>query len=328
MNRTDYMNLRDTLIRDGWMQRSDAHGWLVAGIECSQLLVTLLLLASVQPFGVVYWLLQGWLAVSMFRAFVLVHECGHGTLFESKKLNRIFGRIFGVISQIPADNWRIVHFQHHIWVGVVDKDPTSVGILDVKKYSPMMRKIYNVLWKLRLPLAAIGGVFKAFWMFPLVQAKAGNRKNARIGWISNAITLAPWVMAFVVFGWETVLSTVGPALVLFYVWFECINLTHHAGLYKHISSSHPKAIPLYEQAEYCRTARLPTWFSLITCYHFNLHTEHHLFPTVPWHRAPALKRLMDTNPLENYIEVDFLGHMKSIREADPFVLFIDSAPSR
>lgn len=39
-----------------------------------------------------------------------------------------------------------------------------------------------------------------------------------------------------------------------------------------------------------RTNNLPVWLSLLTCFHFGYHHEHHLFPTVPWWRLPSVRR--------------------------------------
>lgn len=40
-----------------------------------------------------------------------------------------------------------------------------------------------------------------------------------------------------------------------------------------------------------RSQLFPVWLSLLTCFHFGLHHEHHLYPSLPWWRLPeALKR--------------------------------------
>ena len=36
-----------------------------------------------------------------------------------------------------------------------------------------------------------------------------------------------------------------------------------------------------------RSSGYPLWTSLLTCYHFGYHHEHHLFPEEPWWRLPA-----------------------------------------
>src|SRR5260370_29827033 len=48
--------------------------------------------------GVSYWLTAGvTLVMSLFlvRAFVLMHDCGHGSLFRTARLSRAFGFVFG-----------------------------------------------------------------------------------------------------------------------------------------------------------------------------------------------------------------------------------------
>jgi beta-carotene ketolase (CrtW type) len=39
-----------------------------------------------------------------------------------------------------------------------------------------------------------------------------------------------------------------------------------------------------------RSSAYPAWLSLLTCFHFGLHHEHHLHPATPWWRLPALRR--------------------------------------
>jgi len=39
-----------------------------------------------------------------------------------------------------------------------------------------------------------------------------------------------------------------------------------------------------------RSNDFPGWLSLLTCFHFGYHHEHHLFPEDPWWRLPARKK--------------------------------------
>lgn len=39
-----------------------------------------------------------------------------------------------------------------------------------------------------------------------------------------------------------------------------------------------------------RSIDLPTWLSLVTCFHFGLHQEHHEWPSVPWWKLPEARR--------------------------------------
>lgn len=40
-----------------------------------------------------------------------------------------------------------------------------------------------------------------------------------------------------------------------------------------------------------RSSDFPVWLSLLSCYHFGYHREHHLAPWVPWWQLPALRHL-------------------------------------
>jgi beta-carotene/zeaxanthin 4-ketolase len=45
-----------------------------------------------------------------------------------------------------------------------------------------------------------------------------------------------------------------------------------------------------------RSNGYPVWLSLLTCFHFGYHHEHHLRPGEPWWRLPAVRRLMTRGP--------------------------------
>jgi hypothetical protein len=82
-----------------------------------QVLTTLLPLAVLwivvaRSAEVNYWLTAAvTLVMSLFllRAFVLMHKCGHGSLFRTACLNRAFGFLFGAIASLP----KYVRSQHH-----------------------------------------------------------------------------------------------------------------------------------------------------------------------------------------------------------------------
>ncbi len=40
-----------------------------------------------------------------------------------------------------------------------------------------------------------------------------------------------------------------------------------------------------------RSSSWPHWLSLLTCYHFGYHWEHHQYPAVPWWRLPTFHRM-------------------------------------
>jgi beta-carotene ketolase (CrtW type) len=51
----------------------------------------------------------------------------------------------------------------------------------------------------------------------------------------------------------------------------------------------PDATPFADR-HHARSNAYPAWLSLLTCFHFGYHHEHHLRPGEPWWRLPAVRR--------------------------------------
>lgn len=52
--------------------------------------------------------------------------------------------------------------------------------------------------------------------------------------------------------------------------------------------THRNSVP-FKDKHNARTNEFPFWLSLLTCFHFGYHHEHHLYPHEPWWRLPARK---------------------------------------
>ena len=77
------------------------------------------------------------LPISLFtvRAFALMHECGHGSLFRTQRLNRAFGFLLGVISGMPQYVWSQHHNFHHANNGNWEKYRGLYTTLSVDEYA-------------------------------------------------------------------------------------------------------------------------------------------------------------------------------------------------
>lgn len=73
------------------------------------------------------------------RIFGLMHECGHGSLFRSRRLNRGVGFIFGVISGMPQYVWAQHHNYHHAHNGNWDRYRGPYATLSVEEYAALPR---------------------------------------------------------------------------------------------------------------------------------------------------------------------------------------------
>jgi len=79
------------------------------------------------------------LLISLFtlRAFALMHECGHGSLFRTQWLNRAFGFLLGVVSGMPQYVWSQHHNYHHAHNGNWEKYRGLYTTLSVDEYAAM-----------------------------------------------------------------------------------------------------------------------------------------------------------------------------------------------
>ena len=80
----------------------------------------------------------------LVRVFIVQHDCGHGSFFASARANDILGRICGVLTLAPYQNWRRQHRSHHANWNNLDRRESGADIysacLTVEEYralSPM-----------------------------------------------------------------------------------------------------------------------------------------------------------------------------------------------
>ncbi len=91
------------------------------------------------------WLDSAWLdavataALSLFllRGFVLMHDCGHHSLFRSKSLNRLGGFLLGVLSGLPQQVWAENHRYHHVTNGNWERYRGPLNVASVADYQGM-----------------------------------------------------------------------------------------------------------------------------------------------------------------------------------------------
>lgn len=98
--------------------------------------------AAIRSAGVAWWLAAfPMLLIILFtvRAFGLMHECGHGSLFRSRWLNRAVGFVMGVVSGMPQYVWAQHHNYHHAHNGNWDRYRGPYTTLSVDEYAALSR---------------------------------------------------------------------------------------------------------------------------------------------------------------------------------------------
>ncbi len=104
--------------------------------------------------------LAGLLTLFLLRVFVLMHDCGHNSLFRSRLGNRAMGFVFGVLAGMPQMVWARHHQYHHQTNGNWARYRGPLNIATVEQYramSPAAQRRYRMsrsIW-----LAPLAGFF-------------------------------------------------------------------------------------------------------------------------------------------------------------------------
>lgn len=124
------------------------------------------------------------LLVSLFtlRVFALMHECGHGSLFRSPRLNRAFGFLLGVTAGMPQYVWSQHHSYHHAHNGNWDKYRGPYTTLSVEEYAALSAaRQFVYRWKCSMAGAPIAGFIYLIF-------------NPRFTWLKGSLALAVHVI--------------------------------------------------------------------------------------------------------------------------------------
>ena len=73
------------------------------------------------------------------RTFSLMHDCGHGSLFRTRWLNRLVGFFLGVINAIPQHPWSRDHAFHHRHNGNWEIYRGPIDVLTLEDYQKLSR---------------------------------------------------------------------------------------------------------------------------------------------------------------------------------------------
>ncbi len=254
-----------------WLALLAGFGWLAARVYPSPWSIPLFFL-----YGTVY-------TTSNSRW----HESLHGTPFRTPWLNRVVYFFTAAMDFRDVVFARRSHLNHHAF--------TLIRAYDLEMLPRPLR-----LWKVWVELFALysGPLFLGAMV---VHALGRPTRMARrvvpegewpaLFWAARAallLWLAPIALSLALHSWLPVLlfglpRFYGGALVWLFV------VTQHAGLATNVSDHRLN----------CRSLRLNPVLSFLFMNMEN-HTEHHVFPNVPFHALPRLRRLMAPYMLPAY----------------------------
>jgi omega-6 fatty acid desaturase (delta-12 desaturase) len=231
-------------------------------------------------------------AAFLVRLFMIQHDCGHASLFKSRKLNDWIGRLIGVVTLTPYDVWRRMHSTHHASSGNLEKrgmgDVHTLTVAEFRGLSTLGRLRYRLY---RHPLVLFGlGPFYLFFVqyrVPVGLMDQGSRywisamgTNAAIAAVLFAIGYVggPGVLALVFLPTMLVAASVG-------VWLFYVQHQFEDTIWDHEADWQLQDAALHGSSHYVLPGVL-RWFSA----NIGVHHVHHLQSRVPFYRLPEILR--------------------------------------
>lgn len=266
-----------------------------------------------------HWVSVLWIGILMFRSFGLMHEAVHHLAHPKPFINDAIGLVSGALCFLPYQLWKKLHLEHHYWAGNYKKDPVLEIVRRTPRATKGMKSFLNFWWKTRIPLPGfLQNV--VFWYH------CGRK------WLENLKTPSVWLEFWIpTMFWSAALSQMSltqfgllSAGALFYlVLVEAINFPHHVGKYLH-EPSESEHLPAWEQHLITRSCVYSGWFQHLVLLNFNFHTEHHLFPDLPWHQ---LEKAHEYLKAELTAQLEIAPHdWLQLKRQNNFEEFIAPAP--
>ncbi len=247
------------------------------------------------PYAALWYLMYRSLAVSywlvvplailagafMVRAFIIFHDCGHGSFFKSQRANHIWGAITGVLTFTPYYHWRWEHSIHHSSSGDLDRRGTGdVWTLTVQEYleSSRWRRFSYRMVRNPFILFVIAPLFLFLISQRIPNPKANLRERLSVYWTNLALLVVAGGLVWA-FGWKAylviqliVLMVAGSSGVwLFYVQHQ------FEGVYWERAENWDYATAALKGSSFYKLPRLLQWFSG----NIGFHHIHHLSSRIP-----------------------------------------------
>ena len=138
----------------------------------------------------------------LVRTFIMMHDCAHGSLFESRRINDLVGYVTGVLTLTPFDQWRRDHALHHASSGDLDRrghgDVPTITVREYKAKPPKAQFTYRLI---RHPasLMFVGPIHLMVGQRLRSRSKATKDKQITSVWATNAgivvgLALAIWAI--------------------------------------------------------------------------------------------------------------------------------------
>jgi acyl-lipid omega-6 desaturase (Delta-12 desaturase) len=230
------------------------------------------------------------LVISVFsvRAFIIFHDCGHGSFSRSRRVNTVVGTAMGVVVLTPFAQWSRDHAKHHATSGDLDRrgagDVWTMTTDEYRAASPRQRLYYRA-YRNPVIMMSVAPLIKFLVVERFVTKPGRGRRRIKFAVYLTNLSIVGFVVTM---GWWmgpahyltvqliVVVTAGAPAVFLFYVQHS------FPGTYWR---RHPEWD--YTEAALGGSSRvvLPRFFQWVTG-NIGFHHIHHLAPRIPNYSLP------------------------------------------
>ena len=239
-------------------------------------------------------------AFAAVRLYVIQHDCGHWSHFETRGQNDLAGYLISTFTLTPYRAMQRNHNIHHAWLGDLDhRETTEVHTMTLREWEEagFWRRLAYRLYRNPLVMLPIGG----FWTFVIRYRwpKNAAKIGARGVMLHNAAVLAWWALLYAGWGWNGIALYALTALVSGCIGVFLVYLQHNfEDTYWDHNPDHD-----YERATLQGSSALDLghWWDIGTG-NIAYHDIHHFNPRIPLYRLRkchrALREHVDMRTIE------------------------------
>jgi omega-6 fatty acid desaturase (delta-12 desaturase) len=250
--------------------------------------------AMVWSLGVSYWITLALALVSagfLTRIFIILHDCGHGSFFRSRRGNDVLGFLSGILSFTPYHYWRHAHARHHATAGNLNRRGLGGDIwtMTLEEYRSASR------WK-RIQFRLFRNPFFLFILAPsylflikhrFARPSDGPRWHLSVLWsnlglfaLAAGLSLIIGVRAYLLIQLPVMMMAASIGVWLFYVQHQFEDAYWEDGKdWDYLSAA-------LEGSSYYALPGVFQWLSG----NIGFHHVHHLGPRIPNYRLPKCHR--------------------------------------
>jgi len=242
-------------------------------------------------------------AFFLVRIFIIQHDCGHQSFFNSKKVNNIVGYICSFFSFMPYKYWAKVHNFHHGHAGQIEVwDIGDIPTLTVKQYQAksFWGKLGYRIWRSPIITFVVAPIYYMLVSNRLPTTRIDKLRKAGWSQLRNNIAIAVvYITLAVLVGWKKFLFVQFFLIFVFGIisfWFFYVQHQHEES-YKQWRGNWDYVVAAIRGSSYYK---LPKVFQWLTG-NIGIHHIHHLSSLIPNYN---LEKCMKENKILNkYVTV-------------------------